>query len=98
MALMFSTLLGILQGCPLSGTLVASAVDPLLWMFRKQVNSAVIRFCADDIGVALEGIQAKNASLGGRTPDNKRVSNHCPLFKNVIASNLLARQHLAYMA
>jgi len=50
---LFPILSGILQGCPLSGTLFVFVVDPLLWMFRKQINSAIIRACADDIGAAL---------------------------------------------
>jgi len=50
---MFSILSGVLQGCPLSGTLFVLVADPLLWMFRVQINSAVIRACADDIGAPL---------------------------------------------
>jgi len=50
---MFSILSGVLQGCPLSGTLFVLVVDPLLWLFRVHINSAVIRACADDIGAAL---------------------------------------------
>ena len=53
LSFMFEILTGVLQGCPLSGTLFVLAIDPLLWMFRIQINSAVVRACADDVGVAL---------------------------------------------
>jgi hypothetical protein len=45
---------GILQGCPLSGTLFVFVIDPLLWMFRCHLNKAIIRACADDVGAALK--------------------------------------------
>jgi hypothetical protein len=54
---MFSILSGVLQGCPLSGSLFVLVVDRLLWMFRVQVSSAVIRACADDIGAALRRLE-----------------------------------------
>jgi len=54
---MFSILSGVLQGCPLSGTLFVLVVDPLLWMFRTRVSSAIIRACADDVGAALRRMQ-----------------------------------------
>ena len=54
---LFAILSGILQGCPLSGTLFVFVIDPLLWMFRKQINSAIIRACADDIGAALRRLE-----------------------------------------
>ena len=44
---------GVLQGCPLSGTLFVLVIDPLLWAFKKKLSSTVIRTCADDIGMAL---------------------------------------------
>jgi hypothetical protein len=50
---MFPILSGILQGCPLSGTLFVFVIDPLLWMFRCHLNKAIIRACADDVGAAL---------------------------------------------
>ena len=54
---MFSILSGVLQGCPASGTLFVLVVDPLLWMFRTRVSSAIIRACADDVGAALRRMQ-----------------------------------------
>ena len=47
---------GVLHGCPLSGTLFALAVDPVLHMLEAQLDSGklgVMRACADDIGAAL---------------------------------------------
>ena len=29
------------------------AISPTLWMFRKQIDSAIVRACADDIGAAI---------------------------------------------
>ena len=53
---MFPILCGILQGCPLSGSLFVLVIDPLLWMFRLHINSA-LRVCADDIGAALRRLE-----------------------------------------
>ena len=53
MVFMFMIVSGVLQGCPLSGTLFVLVIDPLLWSFKKKLSSTVIRTCADDIGMAL---------------------------------------------
>jgi hypothetical protein len=58
MAHMFSILSGVLQGCPLSGTLFVLVVDPLLWMFRTQMSEALVRACADDVGMALRRLDS----------------------------------------
>ena len=49
----FRIVSGVLQGCPLSGTLFVLVIDPLLWAFEKKLSSTMIRTCADDIGMAL---------------------------------------------
>ena len=38
----------------MSGTLFVFAIDPLLWSFKLKISSAVVRTCADDIGMALK--------------------------------------------
>jgi len=53
---LFHILSGVLQGCPLSGSLFVIAIDPLLFQFRRQVMDPLlgqVRACADDIGAAL---------------------------------------------
>ena len=54
---LFSILSGVLQGCPLSGTLFVFVMDPLLWSFRRYLASTVTRSCADDIGMALRRLE-----------------------------------------
>ena len=52
----FMILWGVLQGCPLSGSLFVMAIDPLLHMFRIMLEDSAlgaVRACADDIGIAL---------------------------------------------
>eukprot|EP00959_Pyramimonas_sp_CCMP1952_P323638 6773090-Pyramimonas_sp.AAC.1 len=47
---------GVLQGCPLSGSLFAIAIDSFLWdVFRsvQRPGHGQIRACADDIGAVL---------------------------------------------
>jgi len=51
---LFWIVAGVLQGCPMSGTLFVFAIDPLLWSFKVKISSAVVRTCADDIGMALK--------------------------------------------
>ena len=58
---MFVVLSGVLQGCPLSGSLFVIVIDPLLHMFKTQLENtglATTRACADDIGVALRQLQS----------------------------------------
>ena len=44
---------GILQGCPLCGSLSVLVIEPLLWSFKAKLSCTIIRICADDIGMAL---------------------------------------------
>ena len=58
--LMFVILFGVLQGCPLSGSLFVIAIDPLLHMFKTMLensNLAWVRACADDIGISLSQLR-----------------------------------------
>ena len=54
---LFEILSGVLQGCPLSGTLFVLVIDPLLWAFKAKLSSTIIRTCADDIGMALRKLE-----------------------------------------
>jgi len=50
---------GVLQGCPLSGTLFAVCVDPFLRQIDMEIvapKHAEVRACADDIGASLTSI------------------------------------------
>ena len=52
----FDVLSGVLQGCPLSGSLFNFAIDPLLWVFSRMIVApklGKVLACADDIGAAL---------------------------------------------
>ena len=54
---LFSILSGVLQGCPLSGSLFAIVIDLLLHFFKKHVEDSALascRACEDDIGMALK--------------------------------------------
>ena len=56
MIFMFVILSGVLQGCPLSGSLFVIAIDPLLHMFKTMLENsslAWVRACADDICISL---------------------------------------------
>mgnify|MGYP002176889572 CR=1 FL=1 len=58
---MFVILSGVLQGCPLSGSLFVMAIDPLLHMFRIKLEDSALGMvcaCADDIGIALKVAEA----------------------------------------
>ena len=53
----FLVLSGVLQGCPLSGSLFVICMDPLLNMFAEYIQNpsrSQIRACADDVGAALQ--------------------------------------------
>ena len=54
---MFDILSGVLQRCPLSGSLFVMAIDPLLLIFKK-ISSAMLRVCADDVGAALRRLES----------------------------------------
>jgi hypothetical protein len=50
---------GVLQGCPLSGTLFAISVEPFLRHMRYEVQNkggGIVRACADDVGIAIVSI------------------------------------------
>ena len=56
----FSIKSGVLQGCPLSGTLFVIAIDPLLTQFEHYIHNPLlgaIYACADDIGAALKELK-----------------------------------------
>ena len=58
---LYEVLSGILQGCPLSGTLFILAINPLLEMLNSALPSeteATIVACADDIGIALQDLRS----------------------------------------
>ena len=53
----FFLISGVLQGCPLSGTLFVLANDPLLYAFEKHLHIpglGCVRACAGDIGICLD--------------------------------------------
>ena len=56
---LFSVKCGVLQGCPVSGSLFVIAIDPLLTLFEHYIHNpllGLITACADDIGTALKGL------------------------------------------
>ena len=60
---LFCILAGVLQGCPLSGSLFVVVLDPLLELFKLHIEDAGIgrvRACADDIGATLHHLQYIN--------------------------------------
>ena len=57
---LFWILSGILQGCPLSGSLFIIAINPLLLALRQlspDCSRMVLTACADDIGIVLRSIE-----------------------------------------
>ena len=55
--LFWSSLTGVIQGCALSGSLFAIAMDPILRWVKASINLVgfgIVRACADDIGGALK--------------------------------------------
>ena len=59
LVLLFEITSGVLQGCPLSGSIFAICVDPFLrWMSWRvdERHHGLTRACADDIGQALKSI------------------------------------------
>ena len=56
----FNILSGVLQGCPLSGTLFVIVMDPIMFLFTKYICSpgfGQVRACADDIGAVLYNLK-----------------------------------------
>ena len=57
---MFTVGCGVLQGCPLSGSLFVIAIDPLLFLFEKYICSpgfGTVSACADDIGAVVNSLK-----------------------------------------
>ena len=57
---MFSVLSGVLQGCPLSGSVFVVAFDPVWHMFRIHLGNPFVAWvgaCANDIGMALSQLR-----------------------------------------
>jgi len=57
--LLFVVVSGVLQGCPLSGSLFVICIDPLLYLFKSKIEDlslGTIRACADDIGASLRAL------------------------------------------
>ncbi len=56
---LFKVVSGVLQGCPLSGSLFLIVIDPLLDMFSKyivELGHGHVHACADDVGARLHRI------------------------------------------
>jgi len=52
----FCVISGVLQGCPLSGSLFVICMDPLLYLFKTKIEDqglGMVRACADDVGATL---------------------------------------------
>ena len=77
---------GVLQGCPLSGSLFAIAIDPFLRLIDAALDhgrSGIVRACADDIGAVVSSssylqlikpiFDLANAAAGLKTKPNKCV-------------------------
>ena len=57
---LFFILSGVLQGCPLSGSIFCVCIDPMLWAIKEQLvdtGLARVAACADDIGAAISSIR-----------------------------------------
>ena len=58
-----TVLSGVLQGCPLSGSLFALAIDPFLCLIDTVLENGrlgIVRACADDIGAAIKSSRVLN--------------------------------------
>ena len=53
---LFCVVSGVLQGCPLSGSLFVICMDPLLHFFKPHIEDrglCIVRACSDDVGATL---------------------------------------------
>ena len=64
-SLLCTFLSGVLQGCPLSGSLFSIAIDPFLCFIDSALEGGrlgIVRACADDIGAAIKSSQVLKPS------------------------------------
>ena len=88
---------GVLQGCPFSGLLFVSAIDPLLRKFQHDVDDrghGTTRACADDIAAALcelatASVYARSFSLA------RKAAGLCLNFRKCVAVPLAGQFTLA---
>mgnify|MGYP002176331320 FL=1 len=54
---LYDILSGIIQGCPLSGSIFVLTVDPFLQLLKRTIPSATNRAFADDIATLVQSLQ-----------------------------------------